>query len=146
MKRLSTALALILLTTSPATAGDEAAVEVSNPKPGTPEQVIHQALQAARKNSLDDLLKIVLPEISSNPEAVKSLELYSWKKFQKHHKRFFKDEKGEGPVFVVTHRIDMGKKGLKLFLKKFRIDGRPCPMHLKKYEGKWYLYWIGCIG
>jgi hypothetical protein len=100
---------------------------------GSPEAVVHAAVQAALRNDFQAYLTLVHSQEKSNAKQVTQIEQFSWKRFV-NQARWYLDNSGN----VYVERRNQEGQDLMLYMRDFYNAGRmPPPMRLRPDQGQW---------
>jgi len=117
---------------------------VYDPKDGTPEWVVREAIRAAltpdESRGFERYLELLVADNKDNDRAIGQVRAYSWHQFRKRAASYLED-----PA-LLTYRLTRldppevgpGVEQIKVFLHSTQRDS-PAPMTLKREGGKWLI-------
>ena len=132
--RLHWFIVLLSLTLLASTASAQETIR--NPKKGTPEFAIAQALQDAISDDFEAYLRTIHPDEKSTKTKRDQRKNYEWKRFKKQAQWYLVSQK---PItFLVTSRRPDGSSTIRLFIKDQKHkESMPRPVKLKKTDKEW---------
>ncbi|MCA9522660.1 MAG: hypothetical protein KC609_16900 [Myxococcales bacterium] len=108
-------------------------VEVTNPKAGTPEDVVRRVLIAGldpnEATGFAKYLKLVHTSFRDTPNGIKMRRTFEWPRLRKQAIHYVKSK--SDPSFIITRR-GISQNSLRLFVKWRNGKGLPKPIVLQK--------------
>lgn len=108
-------------------------VEVTNPKPGSPEEVVRLALvagmEANEATGFAKYIKLVHTSFRDTPNGIKMRRTFEWPRLRKQVLHYVKSK--SDPSYIITRR-GISKNSLRLFIKWRNGKGLPKPIVLQR--------------